>query len=110
MSRRVSICVLIFIWFSSVVFAVGNSSLIVAPNGKVGDIQESEIQEHKHIEALSGHRGAVTPGYGYSDVRLSSHRLEYRGDALFLRHPYTNTEGGSVTRPRNISVNYCIRA
>lgn len=70
----------------------------------VGSWQYAEIVEHSH--AIYGQDNSATPtGSAASEVA----NIENPGAPGALFNRYTQTVGGSETRPRNVAVLYCIK-
>ena len=71
----------------------------------VGSKQSTELGSHKHIHGVR--TGSNVPRL-YSNTTASSAigNQSVSGSTVV---PYTSTEGGNETRPRNVNVMYCIR-
>lgn len=70
-----------------------------------GSYQADAFMAHKHIEGFAGVNKSAT--YGVTTVTTEGNINSQSGNST-NNHPYTSTEGGNETRPRNVALLACI--
>lgn len=70
-----------------------------------GSYQADAFRAHKHIEGFAGVNGNAA--YGVTTVTTGGN-INTQSANSNNNHPYTSTEGGTETRPRNVALLACI--